>query len=228
MNLHDNILQYPEKDRESIGVASNLQKILDSFGRSGVHCRRCWLQKKHCICETCSDLGFIPGVNRLFVLTHHKEICLAVDTAKLIYSSFPKTVDLVISGIPREFQPLMGEMLDVVAAAKASTYQNVAEGIGTKCLILFPTEDAKTFEDIVNDIDVAIQDNDKASNQMQVPDGENEALDQGWNVIVIDGTWSQARKMHAKHFPDESSGMLFRVQLSNDDIQKLNIVNDSS
>jgi hypothetical protein len=122
----------------------------------------------------------------------------------------------------------MGEMLDVVAAAKASTYQNVAEGIGTKCLILFPTEDAKTFEDIVNDIDVAIQDNDKASNQMQVPDGENEALDQGWNVIVIDGTWSQARKMHAKHFSDESSGMLFRVQLSNDDIQKLNIVNDSS
>jgi hypothetical protein len=68
MNIDDNILQYPEKDRESIGVASNLQKILDSFGRSGVHCRRCWLQKKHCICETCADLGSIPGVNRLFVL----------------------------------------------------------------------------------------------------------------------------------------------------------------
>jgi hypothetical protein len=77
INAHDNILQYPEEDRESIGVASNLQRILDSFGRSGVHCRRCWLQKKHCICETCPELGSIPGVNRLFVLVRW-EIALCV------------------------------------------------------------------------------------------------------------------------------------------------------
>lgn len=67
-NSHENILQYPQKDRESIGVASNLQKILNSFARSGVHCRRCWLQRKHCICERCVGLGSIPGVDRLFIL----------------------------------------------------------------------------------------------------------------------------------------------------------------
>jgi hypothetical protein len=122
----------------------------------------------------------------------------------------------------------MGEMLDIVTAAKTSTYQDVVEGRGTKCLILFPAEDAKTFEDIINDISVAIQDAGRENVQTQIPGREIKAFEQDWNVIVIDGTWSQARKMHAKHFPDESSGMLFRVQLSSDDVQKLNTVGDSS
>ena len=70
MNAHLNILKYPQKDRESIGVASNLQRIMESFARSGVHCRRCWLQRKHCVCGTCVSLeqSGIPGVDRLFVL----------------------------------------------------------------------------------------------------------------------------------------------------------------
>ena len=69
MNAHINILQHPKKHRESIGVASNLQQTLKSFARSGVHCRRCWLQKKHCICEACVEIpGDIPRVDKLFLL----------------------------------------------------------------------------------------------------------------------------------------------------------------
>jgi hypothetical protein len=68
MNAHINILQYPANDRESIGVCSNLQQTLNSFGKSGVHCRRCWLQKRHCICGVCEELGEIPSIKRLFLL----------------------------------------------------------------------------------------------------------------------------------------------------------------
>lgn len=69
MNAHINILQYRPEDRESIGVASNLSRSLSSFAKSGVHCRRCWLQKAHCVCETCVELKHgIPCVERLFIL----------------------------------------------------------------------------------------------------------------------------------------------------------------
>lgn len=69
MNAHINILQYPPEDRESIGVASNLSRSLSSFAKSGVHCRRCWLQKAHCVCGTCVELeDGIPCVERLFIL----------------------------------------------------------------------------------------------------------------------------------------------------------------
>lgn len=133
----------------------------------------------------------------------------------------------MISGIPRDFQPLMGEMLDIVSAAKESTHQDIIDGHGTKCLILFPTDDATTFEDIVSGVADAVKKGVEPSDAISAVDADSRSLRQGWNVIVIDGTWSQARKMHAKYFPDESSGMLFRVQLSNEAVQKLNIANDS-
>jgi hypothetical protein len=100
----------------------------------------------------------------------------------------------------------MGEMLDAVSSAMKSSPMNSNEGSGSKCLILFPTEDARTFTDISSEIE----------NVIEV--GETP---KGWDVIVIDGTWSQARKMHAKYFPQKSEGSLFRVELSRDAVRKL-------
>ena len=165
------------------------------------------------------DFSYTPKPHIL--QTHHKEVCLAVDTAKLIVSSFPQTVKIVISGIPRAFQPVMGEMLDIISASEASTYQDVLEGHGTKCLILFPTEDATTFEDIIAHIKEMNEIDTRVTNTTA-------AIENGWNVIVVDGTWSQARKMHAKYFPEKSTGMLYRVQLSTDNVEKLDSLSDGS
>jgi DTW domain-containing protein YfiP len=196
-SLYDTITTFPPKDREAIGVASKLRKRLDSFARNG-DCRRCWLQKRHCICSSCRSLGDIEKVNRLFLLTHHKEICMVVDTAKIILYSFPNTTRLVVNGIEREFQPSMGEMMDSYTDALAGR---------SKCLILFPTDDAKTF-DVIEKEPIG-------------QDVNTDNSDNRWDLIVIDGTWSQARKMHAKHFPEESKEGLYRVQLSVDAVQRL-------
>ena len=126
------------------------------------------MQRKHCICDRCPPLGHIPSVRRLFLLTHHKEIGMIVDTAKLIMSSFPTTVRLVVSGIKHEFQPTLVEMTEVL--------EQSTSGNG-RCLVLFPAEDALTFEEIVAD--------------MQSIRSPRQLEDEPWNVIVIDGTWSQ-------------------------------------
>ena len=50
----------------------------------------------------------------------------------------------------------------------------------------------------------------------------------GWDVIVIDGTWAQARKMHSKYFPEVSKGCLYRVQLSEEAVKELDHGGSSS
>lgn len=131
-------------------------------------------------------------------------------------SSFPSTSRLVVSGIPSEFQPVMGEMLDIVNKAVVSSPADALKGGGEKCLILFPTEDARTFEEIIRDVGSYTS----AAASLSA-DTDHTTIEQGWNVIVLDGTWSQARKIHAKYFPTRNSGMLFRVQLSSDAVNKL-------
>ena len=73
--------------REMISISQHLQKRLQSLFNSK-DCRRCWLQRKHCICKYCVSLednddddgggeegimggGGIPNVNRLFLLVSY-------------------------------------------------------------------------------------------------------------------------------------------------------------
>ncbi|KAL7526796.1 hypothetical protein ACHAWF_001912 [Thalassiosira exigua] len=210
-DLARDLLRLSPRERESVGVASNLRRRLEGLGRSG-DCRRCWLQRKHCVCDACvplegSEGGGIPKVDRLFLLTHHKEIGLTVDTAKLILAAFPFTSRLVVAGMGRECQPSMGEMLDAVSDAARGRS-------GGKCLILFPTEDARTFDEIEEELRAeGGAEKDEAEPREATPD-------RGWDVVVLDGTWSQARKMHAKYLAP-SRGNLRRVRLGDDAVRAL-------
>lgn len=67
--------------REALSVSNILSKRIRSLTNSN-DCRRCWLQKKHCVCNYCTSLEDeqddddgegkrrkgIPNVNRLFLL----------------------------------------------------------------------------------------------------------------------------------------------------------------
>lgn len=206
----NNVLnQYPDHDtadknfihsldpeaREAYGVAQILQKRIHSFYRPGVNCPTCWFQEAHCVCSRCPPINLekLP-INRVFVVMNHKEICLAVDTAKLILSSFPTQSRLVVAGIGAECQASMREMLEAIEQ----------EGKETDCLILFPTDDAKTFA--------------KINTQEVAPVQENHNCPKKYELIVIDGTWSQARKIHARLFGGCSTT---RVQLSEESLASL-------
>ena len=117
------VLELPPEEREAVSVARHLHKRINSLTRNH-DCRRCWLQQAHCYCEKCPSIQPPFQIHRIFVLLHHKEICLAVDTARLLLSSFPDTSRLVVGGIGAEYQASMAEM-------KQAMKNN------NKCLVLY-------------------------------------------------------------------------------------------
>jgi hypothetical protein len=139
---------------------------------------------------------------------HHKEVCLAVDTAKLILAAFPPSQHpdlspmkngnaageglvgqgkvgeawLVVGGMGREHQPSM-EML------MSSAERN-------RLLVLFPSDDSVTFEELSG----ARATGSKAPGSQVSMDADScVSTSTGgvgdWDVVVIDGTWAQARKL---------------------------------
>mmetsp|Transcript_8603 Transcript_8603/g.11047 ORF Transcript_8603/g.11047 Transcript_8603/m.11047 type:complete len:314 (+) Transcript_8603:156-1097(+) len=169
------VLTLNSYERESYAVAKRLKKRLDALATNG-DCRRCWFQKKHCVCDQCPPLENEEtlmrslSIKNIFVLTHHKEIGLAVDTTKYILSTFPKSCKLVVNGISGQFQQSMAELEDVMTNESH------------RCLVLFPSDDAVPISSAIRKLSKA-----PGCNQID-----------NLNVVIIDGTWNQARKMHVR------------------------------
>jgi len=122
---------------------------------------------------------------------HHKEICLAVDTAKIILAAFPERCRLVVGGIAPEYQDSMAQLMDAVQK--------------NRTLVLFPDENASTFRDLMGGLAV----------------GEAESGDEQWDVIVLDGTWSQARKLYSRYISSKPQGGPTTIQLSREAVDAL-------
>merc|ERR1712038_1607514 len=158
LNLSKKMVEsLPPSQRESVGIAIHLYNRLYSLTKNN-DCRRCWLQAAHCICPSTPPLeneddhdchndgrdgdsgGAIPYINRLFLLTHHKEIGMAVDTAKLILGCFPVSCRLVIGGLDGEFQRSMVELDDAMQQKDR------------KCMVLFPSDGALTYSELIKNL----------------------------------------------------------------------------
>lgn len=190
-----NIMDLEPAGREALGVARHLDRRLVDLRRNNL-CPTCWMQRKHCICQQCKPVDTLlpkSKLGRIFLLMHHKEIGLKIDTAKLILASFPTKCRLVVGGIGPEYQDSMKEL------------QQAMEQNNKQCLVLFPDDSAKTFAEIV-------EQNHHGDSQQDV---ESSTEDQeSWDLIVIDGTWAQARKLNARYLPEQAEGGPRRVQLS--------------
>jgi DTW domain-containing protein YfiP len=184
------IMDLEPAEREALGVARHLDRRLVNLRRNN-DCPSCWMQRKHCICQKCKPVDTIPKskLGRIFLLMHHKEIGLKIDTAKLILASFPTKCRLVVGGIGPDYQDSMKELQQALEQNK-------------QCLVLFPDDSAKTFAEIVE------------QNHHFQQDVESNEDQESWDLIVIDGTWAQARKLNARYLPEHAKGGPRRVQLS--------------
>lgn len=234
----DDILTLPRQEREAVGVARHLDTRLQAFRRSNA-CPRCWMQRAHCICSQCppvSPLRPLPNnhdhhnripIRRIFLILHHKEIALKVDTAKLLLAAFPQESRLVVGGIGPEYQASMQELREAV------------DQHPEQCLVLFPDDTARTYEELLLEDEEMIGSDgltagDRSSHVNRSSHGNsnrninNGISQQGWDLVVLDGTWAQARKFHQRYFPETSQGGPRRVQLSAEAVEKLGRTSSSS
>jgi hypothetical protein len=233
-NVDMDMEDLPEAAREAVGVARHLDQRLANARRNN-DCRTCWLQRAHCICQDCppavrdvadsdtiqddtpSKSNRVARLRRLFLVYHHKEICLAVDTAKLLASTLYSSqlnssqVRVVVGGIPAEFQESMKELEEAVQG------QQQAGGGSSSCLVLFPDDTARTWNDFQLEQQQRPIQNDSDDSQI-----ENETAETAdYDVIVLDGTWEQARKLYRRYVPDEASGGPHRIQLELEALERI-------
>mmetsp|Transcript_3156 Transcript_3156/g.7063 ORF Transcript_3156/g.7063 Transcript_3156/m.7063 type:complete len:267 (+) Transcript_3156:352-1152(+) len=187
------------------------------------------MQRKHCICGDCGPVLYGNNNNntsentstivdrsnthggcpkRIFLVVHHKEIGLKIDTAKLILAAFPSLCELVVGGIGPEHQPSMKKLLDSIEDPKRTS------------LLLFPDDAARTLGEIVNEKRISSSKNSKTRTPPE-NDDDTDGTDNGYDLIVLDGTWAQARKFHSRYFPEEPSPSLQRVRLSEASVELL-------
>jgi DTW domain-containing protein YfiP len=215
------ILQLQSQEREALGVARHLNARLQSL-RNNNDCPRCWLQRAHCICEQCPPIIHASSsggsssssrgnnsLNRIFLLMHHKEIAMKVDTAKLILAAFPEQCRLVVGGIGPEYQASMKELIQAVTEET------------NKCLVLFPQDNAKSIAHIRTE-DAVIRTEDAANANY-----EDTTLLQ-YDLVVLDGTWAQAGKLHSRYIPSYENGGPRRVELSQQAVATLEQADDQS
>jgi len=127
----------------------------------------------------------------------------------------------VVGGIGPEHQTSMNLMLESIRDSKRMS------------LLLFPDETAKTLEEIVHQKKSTCSTTTEASlRDAQPPESGNNHndndIDDGYDLIVLDGTWAQARKFHSRYFPPDdnnsspsSSSSLQRVKLSEASVELL-------
>jgi hypothetical protein len=80
-------------------------------------------------------------VRRIYVYMHHKEVLLAVDTAKIILAAYPEA-HLVVAGL--KGQPTEAEMRAALEAGDA--------------VVLFPSDDAAPASALAGPVDVVVID----------------------------------------------------------------------
>ena len=231
-HMDDNIMfSLLPVEREALGIARHLQTRLRAFRNSG-DCPRCWMQRAHCFCAHCppivttlsssssSTSVVAQKIRRIFVLFHHKEIALKVDTAKLILAAFEDRARLIVSGVGPQYQDTMKELCDLI-----DTHPHT-------CLVLYPDDErAVTYPELLleQQQQQPREQLQKSSSWHDVDDPtitHDDAVDDdattSWNLIVLDGTWAQARKSYQRYFAHGNGTLVRRVQLSAEAVEELN------
>jgi DTW domain-containing protein YfiP len=213
----------PTSEREEINIIRYLYDKLRSMKSRNI-CLRCWYMKPDCcICNSITKFLLPSYIHRIFILTHYKEIGMISDTMKLLLCTYPNHCRLVIGGLFKQHS--MYEMMNVLQQnnhkndnGTTSPTTNVNSGNMTtiaKPLVLFPSANAPTFQTYYD-------------NQEKQRDHCN--VTTIYDIIVIDATWDQARRLYNRHMMHQHQPCTINqippftydnIQLSNASLQSL-------
>ena len=150
--------------------------VLFSVLRPRDRCALCWLPSDRCACAQCTHAadilqreGRLP--HTIVVYMHHKEYAKSSNTPCLLQWLGP-AAHILVHGVEEH-----EKRLDALIARS-----------GSRALVLFPGESSVDVSDVL-----ARDEGARAGEDGQV----GPAVD-GWTVVVVDGSWRQARKMERR------------------------------
>jgi hypothetical protein len=209
------------EEREMVGIVRHLHERMQSIQQQHI-CRRCWLQCTYCICHqlipilphlllpttttTTTRIGSsIWMIRRIFLLTHHKEIGMMMDTMKVILCAFPEVCRLVVAGIPGPYQDSMTELMTALSHHQKDDHQtDHDDNHPSWTLVLYPAEDAKTFSTFWEEQQ---QQQQQQQQQKESTTTTTDVLLSPIDIVVMDGTWEQTRRFYNRYIRSSSTTM---------------------
>ena len=161
------------------------QKLKRFAGPVPNQCSRCWHETKLCICpdETSPVAGLFP--HRIIVYMHVKEFARGSNTSSLCQVAFPSNTTVLVASVPDN---------EVAFAQELARRPE-------RTIVLYPTAESVTASDFLHNTrrqraDATLPTSSSCTAAGQGPEAEVEPL----TIVLIDGTWGQARRL-AKKLP---------------------------
>jgi DTW domain-containing protein YfiP len=148
------------------------QKIeLDNLKFDNILCRKCWLINNDCICNQVIPITQSQFPHRLIIYMHFKEYARSSNTGALPQVCMgPSNVKILVKGIPKD------DFLFEQICLEPNTF------------IFFPSTHSTTFPEFIEIISKThnFEKSLSISKDFRIPK---------FNIIIVDGTWTQAKKI---------------------------------
>jgi DTW domain-containing protein YfiP len=131
-----------------------------------VLCGLCWLSIPECICRSANPISSFP--HRLVVIVHPEEFARSSNTGALPQvCMLPQNITVLVRGVPEHDAE--------IASLCKEPYT----------FVLFPGQGARTFAEFVKSV----------TPQSQTEQSQTDPCEITYNIIIVDGTWTQAKKL---------------------------------
>jgi DTW domain-containing protein YfiP len=159
----------PSDKRESLQVQKKF--TLDNLKFDSYLCRRCWLINEVCICSQAKPIHPSQFQHRLIIYMHYIEYARSSNTGALPQVCMSsENIKVLVKGIPS----------DDCEMEKICLEPNT--------FVFFPSEHAITFPELIEMTSVH-------HNPAESLSSSESLHTQRFNIIIVDGTWSQAKKV---------------------------------
>eukprot|EP00761_Pharyngomonas_kirbyi_P011631 gb/GECH01011657.1/.p1 GENE.gb/GECH01011657.1/~~gb/GECH01011657.1/.p1 ORF type:complete len:309 (+),score=45.03 gb/GECH01011657.1/:1-927(+) len=150
------------------------------FANKNNSCLQCWIKRDACLCDS---LPLFYPKHRVLVYMHYKEFFRSSNSGKLLLNCL-KNSELFISGLESHENRL----------------QNIVDKEGDRTFILYPSADAISLEDFIKQHERNLEqhNNDTDDNDNHWCETTTNSTIPSFNIIVLDGTWSQARSLQRR------------------------------
>jgi hypothetical protein len=126
---------------------------------------------------------------------------MMIDTMKLLLCAYPNHCQIVIGGISAQYQTSMQDMEQLLSGSDPH-HHNGSNHNNIQTLVLFPSSDAITFPTHYHhqqqQHNHSNSKNNTDNHTIHTPTAPGHSSTR-YNIIVIDATWEQARRLYHRH-----------------------------